>query len=86
MAAHLLHHRGEFFHRGSYGLRPQTTALQASPFGCDQVQLTPEKFQMYFRTGWQADLGGVFFSNRTDLAGRHPGIYSLCWCENSLPE
>jgi len=73
----------EFFLRNSYGVRPQTTMLQVTPLPCDLVHATPPDFRKHFRTGWQPDLGGVYFTNRTDMAMRDPGIYSLCWCENS---
>eukprot|EP00439_Symbiodinium_sp_Y106_P067814 s1492_g11.t1 len=72
----------EFFLRNSYGVRPQTTMLQVTPLPCDLVHATPPDFRKHFRTGWQPDLGGVYFTNRTDMAMRDPGIYSLCWCEN----
>ncbi|CAE7531174.1 AMT1-1 [Symbiodinium sp. CCMP2592] len=69
--------------KGKRDPKTPTLALKVTPLPCDLVHATPPDFRKHFRTGWQPDLGGVYFTNRTDMATRDPGIYSLCWCEKS---
>ena len=72
----------------SFGLSMVTSLFQVTPATtCADVEAdTPQSWAENFRFQWNSHFSGAYLdatlTGRKWMAGRDPGIYRLCWCQN----